>query len=225
MPAPEVPAAVASGLVAWYRPLPALANLASRLELDPSPPGPAPLLEPPATALLLALPATSPALLLAPPATSPPLLLAPPATSPPLLLAPPATGPPLLLALPATGPALLPVGEPSGASPTETAASPLARPAAPLSRSPQRREQSPAPKYLSGEQPRLPLLVRQMYHRETVVGTYRLCVNPSGAVTALTPVAGIPFDEEIQRTLRSWRFAPRATAGCIDQELRFKVNE
>ena len=183
MPAPEVRAAAASGLVAWYRPLPALANLASGLELDPSPPGPTPLL--------------------APPATSPALLLAPPATSP----------------------ALLPVGEPSRAPPQETTASPLARPAAPLSRSPQRPEQSPAPRYLSGEQPRLPLLVRQMYHRETVVGTYRLCVNPSGAVAAVTPVAGIPFDEEIQRSLRSWRFAPRATAVCIDQELHFKIDE
>ncbi|HRI54967.1 MAG TPA: hypothetical protein PLW65_32740 [Pseudomonadota bacterium] len=171
MPESAVRAATAPRPGAWYRPLPALASLASGLELDSLSPDPAPL-------------------------------LAPLATSP----APP-------------------VGEATVVSASEIAALPLARPAAAASSRPLQPELNPAPRYLSGEQPRLPLLVRQMYHRETVIGTYRLCVNPSGAVTTVTPLVGIPFDDEIQRSLRSWRFAPRTTAACIAQELHFEVSE
>lgn len=156
---------------AWSRSLPALANLASGLELDSLSPDSAPL-------------------------------LAPPAISP-----------------------ALPVGEAPVVSASETAALPLTRPAAAASSRQLQPELNPAPRYLSGEQPRLPMLVRQMYRRETVIGTYRLCVNPSGAVTTVTPLVGIPFDDEIQRSLRSWRFAPRTTAVCIAQELHFEVSE
>lgn len=80
-------------------------------------------------------------------------------------------------------------------------------------------------KYLSGEKPKLPLLVRRLYGHQPVVGTYRVCVHPSGSVAAVTAIAGIPFDDEIQKTLRSWRFAPRALAACVDQELHFEVDE
>lgn len=82
--------------------------------------------------------------------------------------------------------------------------------------------------YLSGDKPQLPPLVRRLYGHEAVVGTYRLCVHPSGVVTTVTAVVGIPFDDELQKTLRGWRFAPRATsagAACIDQELHFEVDE
>lgn len=171
MPESAVRAAAARRPFAWYRPLPALANLASGLELDSPSPDPAPL----------------------------------PA---PLAISP-----------------ALPVGEAPVVSASETAALPLAQPAAAASSRQLQPELNPAPRYLSGEQPRLPMLVRQMYHRETVIGTYRLCVNPSGAVTTVTPLVGIPFDDEIQRSLRSWRFAPRTTAVCIAQELHFEVGE
>ena len=170
MPESAVRAAAAPRPGALYRPLPALANLASGLELDSLSPDPAPPLAP------LAM---SPA---------------------------------------------LPVGEAPVVSDSESAALPPARSTAASSRQ-LPPELNPAPRYLSGEQPRLPMLVRQMYHRETVIGTYRLCVNPSGAVTAVTPLVGIPFDDEIQRSLRSWRFAPRTTAVCIAQELHFEVGE
>ncbi len=71
--------------------------------------------------------------------------------------------------------------------------------------------------------PKLPAMLRQLYRHESVVGTYRICVQPSGRVASVTPVAGIPFDDTIQSTLLGWRFAPRATPACLDQELRFEV--
>lgn len=84
----------------------------------------------------------------------------------------------------------------------------------------------PAPlRYLAGDKPQLPPLVRRLYGSQPVVGTYRVCVHPSGTVASVTALSGIPFDDEIQKTLRSWRFVPRTLAACIDQELHFEVDE
>jgi hypothetical protein len=75
----------------------------------------------------------------------------------------------------------------------------------------------------SAAPPPLPPLAHQLYRRETTLGSSRLCVNPSGAVAAVTPVAEPPFDGELLRTLRAWRSTPLASAACIDEERHLQV--
>ncbi len=71
--------------------------------------------------------------------------------------------------------------------------------------------------------PQLSPMAHQLYRRETTLGSSRLCVNPSGAVAAVTPVAEPPFDGELLRTLRAWRSTPLASAACIDEERHLQV--
>jgi hypothetical protein len=118
-------------------------------------------------------------------------------------------------------PAELPAAPPPPSETTTLPPTTTAKPVHPA----EELDQGRAPKLLIGPKPRLPMMVRQMYRHESVVGNYRICVQPGGGVASVTAVAGIPFDDEIRRVLQTWRFAPRATPTCFEQELHFEVDE
>lgn len=54
---------------------------------------------------------------------------------------------------------------------------------------------------------------------------YRLCALPDGSVDNVMALHQLPeADEDITKTLRSWRFAPRSGVACSLLDLRFKLD-
>jgi serine/threonine protein kinase len=85
---------------------------------------------------------------------------------------------------------------------------------------------SSAPRRIAGVDPVLLPSVRRLLGNDPVTGSYLLCIGTSGAVTSVKTLVPVPLvDEHIVQVLRSWRFLPRATPLCKEQELRFVVED
>lgn len=69
-----------------------------------------------------------------------------------------------------------------------------------------------------------PTIVRRLYGRESVLGTYRGCMHPSGFVRLAIPSMRIPMGDDVLRTLPSWHLAPMNAQPCLDLELQFEID-
>lgn len=72
------------------------------------------------------------------------------------------------------------------------------------------------------DDPPAPPELQQAACGERLRGRYRLCINPTGSVSSVTPLA-VPFDAsgQIAAALKSWRFRPQSAALCVEKQLEF----
>lgn len=79
-------------------------------------------------------------------------------------------------------------------------------------------------KVSTGDDPHLPEAVKVLHPCDDLVGTYRVCIEPSGtvgSVEVLQSIAGA--DTELAATLRTWRFKPQPKPVCFWQTFVFHV--
>lgn len=77
---------------------------------------------------------------------------------------------------------------------------------------------------ISGDLPRLPEVIKAQRKGSTVIGTYKICIDTSGRVSEVTPVASIPgADEQVMATLRTWVFRPQPIPICFIDVFQFII--
>lgn len=78
---------------------------------------------------------------------------------------------------------------------------------------------------LYGPSPHLPDSLKARYLDDLVIGTYKICIGPDGAVRSVEPILPIfGATKAIVNTLSSWRFAPLPVPICYLQFLEFHVD-
>jgi len=72
--------------------------------------------------------------------------------------------------------------------------------------------------------PHLPDVIKAQRKGQTVLGSYKVCIDTSGSVTSVSPVGSIPgADEAIISTLRGWKFKAQAIPVCFAEAFNFIV--
>lgn len=80
------------------------------------------------------------------------------------------------------------------------------------------------PAQRSGDLPHLPEAVKARHPGQTLRGTYKICIDPSGNVSAVTPIIRIPeADDPIMDALRTWTFQAQPAPVCLMKVFEFVV--
>jgi len=67
-----------------------------------------------------------------------------------------------------------------------------------------------------GDDPHLPEAVKARYVCDVVTGSYKVCIDQSGAIGSVSVIQGIAgADDVITGTVRQWRYKPQAIPICL----------
>ncbi len=78
---------------------------------------------------------------------------------------------------------------------------------------------------ISGEDPRLPDVVKALRRCQVVEGSYKVCISESGFINSVNAIKEIPgADDQIIETIKQWRYKPQIVTTCFIQFLEFQIN-
>ncbi len=77
---------------------------------------------------------------------------------------------------------------------------------------------------LKGDDPSLPANIRSLLGRDDYNLAYKLCIEPSGAVSSVSTYRGLPLGNELfVETMRTWRFQPSPRPSCWVHSFIYRI--